>query len=93
MAFMDEKIVEKVARIAHLSLTEGEVERYSSDLKDILGYFEILDEAPGIDGKGFNPIDVADVFRDDVPLMEISAEECLEGMNLYDGYVRGPRLI
>ncbi|MCQ2055891.1 MAG: aspartyl/glutamyl-tRNA amidotransferase subunit C [archaeon] len=90
---MDRKTVEKVARIAHLSLTEEEVDRYSLELKDILGYFEILDEAPGIDSRGFNPVEVADVFRDDVPLMEVPAEECMRGMKLYDGYVRGPKII
>ena len=89
---MDREIVERVARIAHLDLTDDELERYSSDLGDILEYFEMLDEAPGLENQGFNPVEIADALRDDEPSMEIPAEDCLKDMRTYDGYVRGPRL-
>ncbi|MCQ2086384.1 MAG: aspartyl/glutamyl-tRNA amidotransferase subunit C [archaeon] len=90
---MDWKVVESVARIAHLSLTECELEMYSLELKDILDYFEILDEAPEMESEGFNPIEIADVLRSDIPEMEIPSEDCLRGMMLYDRYIKGPRLI
>lgn len=89
---MDREIVERVARIAHLDLTDAELERYSADLGEILGYFEMLDEAPGADAEGFDPVEVADVLRDDEPSIEIPPEDLLRGMKTYDGYVRGPRL-
>ena len=44
---MDRETVERVARTAHIKLTEDELERYSRDLSEILNYFELLDEAPG----------------------------------------------
>ncbi len=89
---MDREIVEKVARIAHLNLTEEELNKYSVDLGEIMEYFEKLDEAPGIENIGFNPVEIADAFREDEPIMEIPAEECTKDMKTYDGYIRGPRL-
>lgn len=89
---MDREIVERVARIAHLDLTEEELEKYSVDLGDILEYFEMLDEAPGLANEGFNPVEIADALREDIPRTEVAPEECTKGMLTYDGYIRGPRL-
>lgn len=89
---MDREIVERVARIAHLDLTEEELARYEKDLTEILDYFQMLDEIPGEDALGFNPIIVADAFREDEPKIEIDTDELLKGMQTYDDYVRGPKL-
>ena len=89
---MDKEIVERVARIAHLNLTDDELEKYSSDLGEILEYFEMLDEAPGLENRGFNPVEIPDALREDEPSMDIPAEDCLRDMKTYDGYGRGPRL-
>ena len=78
---MDRETVERVARTAHIRLTEEEIE-----------YFELLDEAPESDKRGINPIEVADVLRDDEPRMEIDADVLLRDMDTYERYVRGPRL-
>lgn len=89
---MDRETVERVARTAHIKLTEDELERYSRDLGEILTYFELLDEAPGCDTYGLNPVEVADVTREDEPRVEIDADVLLRDMNTYERYVRGPRL-
>ena len=44
------------------------------------------------DKRGINPIEVADVLRDDEPRMEIDADVLLRDMDTYERYVRGPRL-
>ena len=64
---MDRETVERVARTAHIRLTEEEID-------------------------GINPIEVADVLRDDEPRMEIDADVLLRDMDTYERYVRGPRL-
>ena len=51
-----------------------------------------MDEAPESDKRGINPIEVADVLRDDEPRMEIDADVLLRDMDTYERYVRGPRL-
>ncbi len=89
---MDRETVSRVARTAHIKLTEEELDRYSRDLSEILTYFELLDEAPGCESYGLNPIEVADVLRDDEPRMEIDADILLKDMDTYERYVRGPRL-
>jgi aspartyl-tRNA(Asn)/glutamyl-tRNA(Gln) amidotransferase subunit C len=90
---MDKEIVEKVARAAHLSLNEEELNKYSRDLSDILDYFKILDEAPNGYAMGVNPVEVADVLRLDEPRMEFDPDTLLSGMKTYDNYIRGPRLL
>ena len=89
---MDVKTVQDVAKFAHLALTDEELERYCKDLGDILGYFELLNEAPDSDERWINPIEVEDILRDDVPVSEFDADELLKDMDTYDRYVRGPRL-
>jgi len=89
---MDVKTVRDVAKFAHLALTDEEAERYCKDLGDILSYFELLNEAPGCDERGVNPILVQDITREDEPKVEYDADELLKDMDTYDRYVRGPRL-
>jgi aspartyl-tRNA(Asn)/glutamyl-tRNA(Gln) amidotransferase subunit C len=89
---MDKETVVRVARTAHLALTDEEIERFSADLGEILDWFKVLDEAPGHDGVGVNPTPVSDVMRDDEPSQEYSQPELLKDMKTYDQYVRGPKL-
>ena len=89
---MDRETVERVARTAHIKLTEEEIQRYGDDLTEILTYFELLDEAPESDERGINPVEIADVLRDDEPRMDIDSDVLLRGMDTYERYVRGPRL-
>lgn len=90
---MDKEVVARVAKTAHLELSDEELEKYSSDLQDILDYFKVLDEAPGHDGVGVNPVDISDVLRDDVPDQEIDSAELLKDMKTYENYIRGPKLV
>ncbi|CDF30308.1 glutamyl-tRNA(Gln) amidotransferase subunit C [Methanoculleus sp. CAG:1088] len=90
---MDRDVVARVARTAHIKLTDDELERYSKDLADILDYFKVLDEAPDHEGIGVNPIEVSDVLREDVPGQDIDPAELLKDMKTYEGYIRGPKLV
>jgi len=90
---MDKETVKKVSKTAHLALSEDELERYSKDLSEILDYFKILDESPEGEGYGVDPIEIADVLRDDVPKMYIDPYELLKDMKTYENFVRGPRLL
>ena len=89
---MDIKTVLDVAKFAHINLTDEEAERYCKDLSEIMSYFELLNEAPGNDQRGVNPIEVADILRDDVPEVRFDSDELLRDMDTYDGFIRGPRL-
>ncbi|TQS83156.1 MAG: glutamyl-tRNA amidotransferase [Methanomethylophilus alvi] len=90
---MDRETVARVARTAHIRLTDEELDRYSKDLADILDYFKVLDEAPRHDGIGVNPVEIADITREDEPRQDIDPAELLKDMKTYENYVRGPKLV
>lgn len=89
---MNREIVEKTARVAHIALTDEELDRYSADLDEIFKCLDIIIDAPEIENRGFNPVEIANVLREDVPSMEIPSEDCLKDMKIYDGYIKGPRI-
>ena len=90
---MDKEIVARVAKASHIRLTDEELDRYSKDLGDILDYFAILDEAPNHEGNGINPVEIADVLREDVPEERFNSEDLLRDMKTYENYIRGPKLV
>lgn len=90
---MDRETVARVARTAHLKLTDEELDKFSKDLGDILDWFKVLDEAPNHGGIGVNPTDVSDVLRDDVPSQDIPQDVLLRDMKTYELQVRGPKLV
>jgi len=90
---MDERTVARVAKVSRLDLTEDELRRYSADLQEILEAFAVLDEAPGAEGLGLDPVPVEDQLRDDVPLPWGDASVLRDLMRAQDdGRVRGPRV-
>ncbi len=89
---MDSETVRRVALLARIELSEEEIASYSEDLRDILEHFSLLDELEGLEDYGFNPVEVADVLRDDEPRQDIPAELLMRDMDTYQDYVRGPRL-
>lgn len=90
---MDSQTVEKVARAAHIRLTDEELERYTQDLDEVLTFLETLDDAPACENWGLGPVEVADITRNDEPRMDIDPEVLLKDMDTYEGFVRGPRLL
>jgi aspartyl-tRNA(Asn)/glutamyl-tRNA(Gln) amidotransferase subunit C len=90
---MDLEIVRNVAKVARLRLTEEELVAFAQDMSEILDFFALLDEAPDIGAYGFNPVEVADVLREDEADVDIPPEELLRDMNTYQEWIRGPRLV
>lgn len=70
--------VQKVARLARLSLSEDETRGLQHDLDGILGYVALLDE---VDTSGVEPtahaIAVASALREDVIIPSLPQEEAL----------------
>ena len=64
---IDRELVERIAKVARLELTEAEIEKFTGQLKVILESFKELDE---VDTEGvepsFHPQEVANVLREDV---------------------------
>jgi aspartyl-tRNA(Asn)/glutamyl-tRNA(Gln) amidotransferase subunit C len=79
-------MVRKVARLARLKLTEAELEMFTAQLGQILGYVHVLDQ---LDTENVEPmahaVDVANVFRDDVPKDSLPREAALANAPKSDG--------
>jgi aspartyl-tRNA(Asn)/glutamyl-tRNA(Gln) amidotransferase subunit C len=92
---LSSKEVEYVARLARLEITDKETEKFTTQLNDILGYIDKLNE---LDTKGVEPmthaIAVTNAFRDDKIIDSIGTEKALA--NAPDGrgeFFRVPKVI
>jgi aspartyl-tRNA(Asn)/glutamyl-tRNA(Gln) amidotransferase subunit C len=69
---IDRKLVLHVAKLASLSLSDAEVDRFAGELARIVGYFEQLD---GVDTRDVPP--TAHVQLDRMPLRADEVRPCL----------------
>lgn len=91
----DEQLVRNVARLARISLTDAEAERFGRQLGDILHYVEQLGE---LDVEGVQPLahalDVHNVLRPDEPGRSLPAELALREAPARDGdFFQVPRVL
>lgn len=87
--------VEKVARLARLSLTEAEVEIATRELGDMLDHFADID-ALDLDGVEpmTQPVPLVNVMRDDIATPTLDRDEVLAAAPLaVDGQFRVPPII
>jgi len=92
---IDRKEVEHVALLARLRLSESEMERFTTQLSQILAYVEKLGE---LDTDGVDPtahvLELANVFREDVPRESTLREDILgNAPNATEEFFRVPRII
>jgi aspartyl-tRNA(Asn)/glutamyl-tRNA(Gln) amidotransferase subunit C len=92
---LDRAQVHKVAHLARLQLTEAEEEKLTTQLGDILGYFEQLNE---LDVSGVEPttraIDVSNVVRADTLQPYAEREAMLEAAPDRDGdFFKVPKIV
>jgi aspartyl-tRNA(Asn)/glutamyl-tRNA(Gln) amidotransferase subunit C len=92
---MDRKTVKKVAEIARLNLTEGELGRFSLDMISILDAFEVLQKVDTKKVKPtFQPVDMKNVTREDVVEPSLPQEEALANTkNKEEGHFKGPKVV
>ncbi|MHC3438378.1 Asp-tRNA(Asn)/Glu-tRNA(Gln) amidotransferase subunit GatC [Natrialbaceae archaeon A-gly3] len=81
--------VRHVAELARVDLGEEEVDRFTEQFADILGYFETLDEVPEVSREA----DLANVMRPDEPRETLDSESALRNAEeSEDGYFKGPNV-
>ncbi|MBU4245630.1 MAG: Asp-tRNA(Asn)/Glu-tRNA(Gln) amidotransferase subunit GatC [Nanoarchaeota archaeon] len=92
---MPENIIDKVAKVARLSLTDAEKAKFERDMNDILKAFGSLDRAKtdGVE-PAFQPIETKNALRDDVVEECLSQEDALSNtVHKENGFFKGPRVI
>ena len=78
--------VRKVAQLARLQLAEADVDRFTQQLGQVLGYVERLGEL-NTDGVAplAHPLEIENVLREDVPTPSLSREAALSNAPKSDG--------
>lgn len=92
---IDKEVVEHVADLARLNLSEEEVKEFLPQLREVLESFSKIDEVDVKDAKpSFQPIELKNAMREDEATKCLSQEEALRNSpNTKDGYFKGPRAI
>ena len=86
--------LEHVAKIARINLTSEEKKRFQKDLNEILAAFKELDKADAKCAPSFQPLDIKDVFRDDVAGKCLTQEKALANTKHREkGFFRGPKAV
>ncbi len=78
--------VRKVAKLARLKLSDSDVERFTKQLGQVLGYVDMLSEL-NTDGVAplTHPLEIQNVLREDVPTPSLSREAALSNAPKSDG--------
>ncbi|WKB36361.1 Asp-tRNA(Asn)/Glu-tRNA(Gln) amidotransferase subunit GatC [Terrilactibacillus sp. S3-3] len=95
MSRITEEEVKYVAHLARLTFTDEEIKTFTTQLDDIIGFAEQLNE---LDTEGIEPtthvLDMYNVMRDDVVEPSLPREEALKNAPVQeDGQVKVPQIM
>lgn len=87
--------VKYLARLAKLELSDTEIDNYSKKLSVVLDYMDKLNQIDTSDVEPLtHPVDISNVFRDDVSINSLPHEAALRNAPLHDGnYFLVPKVI
>ena len=92
---INKDLIEHVAEVARLKLTDKEVEKFSKELREIIESFSKLDE---VDTKGIEPslqpVELKNMLREDKEEKSFTQEEALSlTEHKKNGYFKGPKAV
>ena len=92
---LDKALIEHVAEVAKLDLTEKEIKEFLPQLKEVLESFSKLDKVDTKDVKSsFQPVEIKNVTRDDKTSECLTQEQALSlTEHKKDGYFKGPKAV
>ena len=92
---IDRNLIEKVASVSRLKLTEAEIEKFLPQLKDALSAFsEISAINTDTIKPSFHPIPLSNALREDISKEGLSQDDALSlTTHKKDGYFKGPRAV
>lgn len=78
--------VRHVAKLSRLHLSDAEVEHFADQLSAVLGYVAKIDELDVLNVEPMaHPMDVSNVFRDDLPGSSLTRDQALANAPARDG--------
>jgi aspartyl-tRNA(Asn)/glutamyl-tRNA(Gln) amidotransferase subunit C len=92
---VDKELIQHVAEVARLNLTDEEIEKFVKDFKEILDTFSTIDKC---DTKGarpsFQPVELKNQLREDLVEDSLEQKDALKNTeHKKDGYFKGPRAV
>ena len=92
---IDKELIQRVAKVARLNLTESEIKEFLPQLKEILDNFEAIKSAPTENiHPSFQPIEIKNVTRDDTIGNCLSQKDALKNTkHKQDDYFKGPKAL
>ena len=94
-AKINKELIEHVAEVARLKLTDKEIKKFSKELKDIIETFSKLDkvETEGIE-TSLQPVELKNMLREDKKEKSFTQDEVLSLTDhKKDGYFKGPKAV
>ncbi|MBI2597774.1 MAG: Asp-tRNA(Asn)/Glu-tRNA(Gln) amidotransferase subunit GatC [Candidatus Diapherotrites archaeon] len=92
---IDRGLLLRVAKNARLNLSRGEIEEFLPQLQEIVLAFQKISEIGAEKEKpSFQPINVENVFREDVVKECLSQQEALKNtLHKKNGFFKGPKVL
>jgi len=92
---INKKMIEHVAQVARLNLTNNEIEKFSRELKEIIESFSKLDEVDTKDiDTSLQPVELKNMLREDKEEKSFTQEEALSLTDhKKEGYFKGPKAV
>ena len=92
---LNEQLIQDVARVARLELTNEEIQQFLPQFKEILATFAQLSEVETPDEEvSLHAVELRNNMREDLPGVCLSQEEALAQTNhKKDGYFKGPKVV
>lgn len=92
---VDRKLLEHVADVARIKLSEEEIKKFLPQLKESLEFFSKLKEINTDDVKpSFHPVKLKNAVREDIEEKCLPQDEALSlTEHKKDGYFKGPKAI
>ena len=92
---VDRKLLEHVADVARIKLTEPEIKKFLPQLRELLEFFSKLNDINTENVKpSFQPVELKNALREDDEKECLSQEDALSlTEHKKDGYFKGPRAV
>jgi aspartyl-tRNA(Asn)/glutamyl-tRNA(Gln) amidotransferase subunit C len=92
---INNELIKRVAEVARLKLSEEEIKKFVPQLKEILDYFAVLQDADVNHLEpSFQPIKIKNRLRDDKVGKCLAQKESLSNSRFnQQGYFKGPRAV
>lgn len=92
---VDKKLLEHVAEVARLKLSENEINKFLPQLKELLEFFsQLKDIETGNAKPSFQPVELKNAMREDKEGKCLSQDDALSlTEHKKNGYFKGPRAV